>query len=416
MKDTIRYIISFLLYGNEEALPLVGYTTDEEEAKKYKVNIRPSDNSPLVHPEKSWEAFYPEVKRVLHGRSVTADTDIVSIACFLLSRAEETIISERDEHGRFLAKHSMLSEGNLLNIPIIDEYSRWLLKRLELPLPAQKMAKINITHDVDTIANYRHLRGFLGGIKRGEMRRAILARKNIEADPAFTFPWLFSVDSQLKTLSEKADNSLPSVDIIYFLKAGNGKLLDYPQYSLSGKDFGHMMYYISKAGAKVGLHTSYAAGLDGNLINQEKQTLEKALSAIKYPFSPVNRYHWLRCTSIDNMQQLASAGITDDYTMGFADRAGFRLCTARPVRWINPKTLQLTSLTLHPLTIMDCTLSNQNYMNLSEEEAFYLCQQLIDKTSQCNGELTLLWHNSNLTEDTYHKSLYHQLLDYIAEI
>ena len=30
------------------------------------------------------------------------------------------------------------------------------------------------------------------------------------------------------------------------------------------------------------------------------------------------------------------AGITDDFTMGYADIAGFRLGTCRSVRWINP--------------------------------------------------------------------------------
>ena len=407
MTDTIKYLLSFLLYGNQDALSLVGYTSDEEEAKRYKVTIRPSDNSPLAHPEKSWEDFYPEVKQVLHQRAITQETDIVSVACFLMSRAEEMVIQERDEHGRFLARHSLLSEGNLLSIPLIDEYSRWLMKRLELPLPEQKIACVNLTHDVDTIAHYRHLRGFLGGIARGKVKQAIAATQHLHDDPAFTFPWLSHTDTKLK-------NKLPSTNIIYFIKASTGKGLDYPQYKLSGKDFGELLKYINKSGAETGLHCSYQAGADANLIKQEKQKLEDALSATanRQPVTK-NRYHWLRCTSIDNMQILANSGITDDYSMGFADRAGFRLCTARPVRWINPKTLKVTPLTLHPLTVMDCTLSNDNYMNLTEEEAFYLCQQLIDKTRQVGGELTLLWHNSIFTDDNYHKSLYPAILNYL---
>ena len=409
MNETIKYLISFLLYGNEEAVSLVGYTTDEEEAKRYKINIRPSENSPLAHPEKSWEAFYPEVKQVLHQRVITPETDIISVACFLLSRAEEIVVQDRDEHDRFLARHSLLSEGNLLSIPTIDEYSRWLLKRLELPLPEKKLAAVNLTHDVDTIANYRHPRGFLGGMMRGHLSQALWAAKDIEEDPAFTFPWLCTIDTELR-------DSLSETNILYFLKASSGKGLDYPQYPLSGKDFKRLLYYIEKSGAKIGLHISYAAGADGNLIEKEIDILGKALKAVRSELSPISRYHWLRATTIDNMQQLVAAGITDDYSIGFADHAGFRLCTSRPVRWINPKTLKLTSLTLHPLTIMDCTLSNQNYMNLNEEEAFYYCQQLIDKTAQNNGELTLLWHNSNLGEDTYHRSLYQQLIKYIAEL
>ena len=111
------------------------------------------------------------------------------------------------------------------------------------------------------------------------------------------------------------------------------------------------------------------------------------------------------------MQALADAEFTDDFTMCFADQAGFRLQTSRAVRWINPKTMKLTSLTLHPLTVMDCTLSNDNYMNLTEDEAYYFCQRLFDKVKQNNGDLCLLWHNSIFAQVGYHKSLYQLILN-----
>lgn len=401
MQETIRYILSFLLYGNTDALPLVGYTRDEEEAKHYKLVIRPSLNSPLYDPTKNWSDFLPEVLEAVHGNAFSEDTDFVSIACFFLSRAEEIIVPDRDEHGRFLAQHSLLGQNNLTLIPLLDEYSRHLLKRLNLPLPEARFSKINLTHDVDILTRYRHLRGFLGGIKRGETSAAFASLRHLDADPAWTFPWLTAQEKNFHT--------------IYFLKAGAGKGLDRPQYDLYGHDFRQLLHLLQQSGATIGLHTSYAAGADGNLIRKERKTLEEALSTVNCQLSTVNRYHWLRCTTIDNMQQLADAGFTDDYTMGFADRAGFRLATSRPVRWINPKTLQLTPLTLHSLTVMDCTLSNNNYMNLTEEEAYYTCQQLFDKTRQNAGELNLLWHNSNLTPDTYHKSLYRQILSYIEQ-
>ena len=70
---------------------------------------------------------------------------------------------------------------------------------------------------------------------------------------------------------------------------------------------------------------------------------------------------------------------------------------------------------LHPLTIMDCTLSNQNYMNLREDEAFFLCQQLIDKVHMHHGELCLLWHNSDINDSSYHKALYPKSLQMLNE-
>jgi hypothetical protein len=96
--------------------------------------------------------------------------------------------------------------------------------------------------------------------------------------------------------------------------------------------------------------------------------------------------------------------------MGYADIAGFRLGTCRPVRFINPKTKRLTSLTLHPLSIMDCTLTNTNYMNLNYTQALLYAQTLIEQTKKYNGDLCLLWHNTIFTEEG-HKNLYSQLIN-----
>jgi hypothetical protein len=62
------------------------------------------------------------------------------------------------------------------------------------------------------------------------------------------------------------------------------------------------------------------------------------------------------------------------------------------------------------LMIMDNTLSNDNYMNLGEDEAYFLCERLIDKVRMHHGDLCLLWHNSSFTPDTYHKSLYEKII------
>jgi hypothetical protein len=115
------------------------------------------------------------------------------------------------------------------------------------------------------------------------------------------------------------------------------------------------------------------------------------------------------------MQNLADMGVTEDFTMMFPDHVGFRLQTTRAVRWINPKTMSLTNLVLHPLTVMDCTLSNSQYMNLNEDEAYFECQRLIEKVYQNAGELVLLWHNTIITKEGYHRSLYPKLLNLLTE-
>ena len=255
-----------------------------------------------------------------------------------------------------------------------------VLKQLNLPVPDEGFGHIYLTHDIDTIAQYRSVRGAVGGIMRGEAKQVWAALREIHNDPLYTFPWLIEQDARV-----------PHADAIYFVKQTDGKGYDYPQYPLWGRDYKRLKKLLRHSNTYLGVHGSYYG----------------AIPKIKY--SRMYRAHYLRA-DIDQMQRLADAGYTDDFTMGFADQAGFRLQTSRAVRWINPKTMKLTSLTLHPLIIMDTTLSNENYMHLDEEEAYFLCERLIDKVRMHHGDLCLLWHNSSLTPDKYHKSLYEKVI------
>lgn len=394
MQNVIQYITTFLLYGDYEATKLVGYTADEKEWHNYRILIVPNGHlgKDIVLPD-----FSNPVVDVLpttdedskNKPTYIIRTDLIYNTFFFVSRAEELINNQRDEHGRFLAKHSILGQNNRLMIPIVDEYARLLMKLLELPLPTPSFSHIYLTHDVDTIAHYRHLRGAVGGILRGQWRKVLASLRDIHNDPAFTFPWLISQDKRVK-----------GAECIYFIKDTMGKGYDYPQYKLDGKDFETAEQLIENSGAKIGWHGSYYGGDKANRLLGDKAGL--------------HRSHYLRC-SIDQMQRLAEVGVTDDFTMMFPDQVGFRLQTTRPVRWINPKTMQLTDLVLHPLTVMDCTLSNSNYMNLSEDEAYFECQRLFEKIHQNAGEVVILWHNTIITDDGYHRSLYPKLLNLLIE-
>lgn len=372
MGDIERYIIEFLCYGNTEAARHVRLSADVD-----------------------WTLRYPQLEQVPTmeriGDEVVVSPDLIYNTFFFISRAEELLNDKRDEHGRFLASYSLLGEKNRLQIPLIDEYSRILLKTLDAPLPTAEFSAINLTHDVDTIAYYHHLRGALGGIKRGHWKDVYASWKDIHKDPAFTFPWMMQQDAQV-----------PNANIIFFLKDTRGKGIDYPQYKTS------LINRLSTVNQPLNTRKKQAVyfGLHSSALEAEAIAYRGNISPIDYT---LHRSHYLSC-SVDRMQKLVDFGVTDDYTMAFPDQAGFRLQTTRPVRWINPKTMTLTSLTLHPLTLMDVTLSNTKYMNLSEDEAYFCAEKILYKTRQFNGEVNLLWHNSNINQETYHKTLYPKIL------
>ncbi len=381
MQATIDYILSFLLYGNETAREQVGYTADVATWEKYKVVIVPQKVLYL-------QATLPWSK---HNETIIIEADLIHTAYCLLSRKIEEQM-QLDEHQRVCWKKNQTLFA-WAHQPILDMWGHQLLELLGLPTPPAGLSGINLTHDVDTIAHYRHLRGVLGGVKRGEWKAVWKGWHSLQADAAFTFPWIIEQDACVSQAKQ-----------LYFVKATAGQGFDYPQYDLQGDDFAALVSLLRAHGAEMGLHTSYYTG---DISTQTKNLT----TAIGQPVR-TNRWHYLRTTLPADFASLIAAGITDDYTLGFADYAGFRLGTCRAVRWINPQTDAVTNLVLHPLTVMDCTLSNANYMHLSEEEAFAHCKQLIDVTYQYAGEVTLLWHN-HIFENNYHKQLYPQLLKYL---
>ena len=403
MNEIIQYIITFLLYDNEVAANQVGYTADESQWSNYRVVIVPNGHlgKEIVMPNLEEVRVEPLGERTQDGKNRwIIRTDIIYNTFFFTSRAEELINNQRDKHGRFLAEYSILGKQNRLMIPTVDEYARMLMKLLDLPLPTPSFSHVYLTHDVDSIAHYRHVRGVVGGIWRGQWLKVLASLRDIHNDPAFTFSWLISQDKKVE-----------GAQCIYFVKDTMGKGYDYPQYKLDGKDFETAEQLIENSGAKIGLHSSYYGSLSttvelyGHIVDQPTFLPQKQI---------YHRSHYLNC-SIDQMQHWADLLISDDFTMMFPDQVGFRLQTTRPVRWINPKTMTLTNLTLHPLTMMDCTLSNTNYMNLNEDEAYFECQRLFEKIHQNAGEVVLLWHNTIITDDGYHRTLYPKLLNLLKE-
>lgn len=426
--DTLEYIINFLA-GEQLPANAVGYTSDATQFCNYKLVIRPSDffEKGIYGTEKSLPTLLTETldsPPLLFGDSgsyvaentLIINADLIASTYFLISRYEEMVNPTRDQHGRFPATASVLHKLNYLHKPLVDEYGQLLRDYLrkcgvETAEPKQEISKIFLTHDVDKISQYRNFRGFVGGILRGMKGLNFNATKTvfksalsgIKHDPLYTFEWLFE---QNKRVSK--------AETIAFFKANHSPISeDKPCYHLASTEVQNLFALCRKNDVKIGLHASYLAGGNASEIKSEKERLEKH-SGKKID---CNRHHFLRTCSPFDMQYLISAGIQHDFTLGFADCAGFRLGTCRAVRWINPQSTELTSLTLHPLTIMECSLDA--YMSLSYEQALQYCIDLIEQVKKHNGELVLLWHNTSVAQwaentQSYQRKLYEKLITHTS--
>lgn len=426
METVIRYILRFMTgeHLTDDVSRFVGYTADAASFAGYKVVIVPSgffDEGvygtsrtkpaiPLSQIEGVPFLFgSPEVERV--GETLVVRADLVASAYFLLTRYEEILHRDvRDEHGRFPGRESVPHRGRFIDRPVVDEYGKlirkWLITcgvQVEELVPF--IRHVNLTHDVDEPFDCRTWRNVVRKIMAGEPPAQAMRDKYkpLTADRNYTFPWLLAQNKTLqRTIGADRCRSF------LFFKAGGNTKQDKPHYDLQGRDIRQLFDLCREYKAVVGLHSSYRAGLEPARIPSEKQTLEEAFGEK----ITCNRHHYLASREPEDMLLLEQAGITDDYTMGYADVSGFRLGTSLPVRFINPATRSLTSLMLHPLLIMDSTLNELKYMNLPADRAAAYCQQLVDNVRKVNGELTLLWHNTSAIERRgYLRELYLKIVE-----
>jgi hypothetical protein len=433
MEAIIQYILQ-LLTGDESSAGIssIGYTNDPDRYKDFRIVIKASgffnddrygkaDTLPSL-PLLLWEdvpILYGENKTEIIGDTLVIHADIVAGTFFMITRYEEMIRPQlRDAHGRFPGKESLPYKAGFIDRPIVEEWGvllRSAMKEQNLTVnePPAEISKVYLTHDVDQLAHYRRTRGMLGGLLRGLKRKKErkMALKSyfggVIFDPWYTFPYLYKLDTELQQHlgTEKCE-------IITFIRSGGGrKREDKPASNLAHPDYKLLLKYTKRKKVSIGLHTSYEAGIHPELVSKEKKALEDFTgTAIRY-----NRNHFLNNREPADMTHLIEAGITDDFSLGYADIAGFRLGTCKAVRWINPTTRELTNLVLHSLTIMDVTLSEKRYMFMNAHDAYQYCISLIETVKRFNGEISLLWHNNTVEKNAslFHRQLYKDLLEYI---
>lgn len=386
------------VYGTPRTLPKIPFP------------LLPNTDIPFLFGE-------PRLEKTTDGKIILY-ADLVASAYFLLSRYEEIIKPEcRDLHGRFLAKDSIVFQQGYGMRPLVDEWGRYLrslLRECGVDVPEEKKGfkKIYLTHDVDTpfffwrkdqvikqwVKNIIHY-----GTKVPNPLRMYLTAKN---DPYYTFPKIIEYDNKFR---EKVGNDF--VESIYFLiTAPTNQNKTYCNIKLP--KYKKMVKQLTDSGATLGLHVSYEGGVNTSLLNKEIARLPDCINKANLK----SRHHYLRWQEPEMIDKMEAAGIKEDFTLGYADSIGFRVGTCHPYYFINPKTMRVTDVLIHPMEIMECSLDCSVYMGLDYEDAYYLCKKIIEITNLYNGELVLLWHNTSFIKASYLDSLYSSLIEYVNGI
>jgi hypothetical protein len=343
--------------------------------------------------------------------------DIIASSFFLLSRYEEILKPEcRDQHGRFCAKDSIIFQQGYGNRPLVDEYGvllrKWL-REVGMAVPSEKhgFSKIYLTHDVDVPFRFERFstvcKQYVKNLLHYNQSKTPFKKYIDErCDDFYTFPAIMEYDQECK-------EKLPHIPVesIYFLISA-GSLFNRKYYNFTSQKTGRLIRSLEKSGAVLGLHVSYEAGVNPPEISDEAMRITKHLKN----YSGFSRHHYLQWREPEDVTYMEQAGITDDFTLSYADAVGFRVGTCHPYRFINPRAKALTNVVIHPLEIMECTLDREAYMNLDYEQAFETCKEIIGQVYKHQGELVLLWHNTEFLGTNYQEQLYRNILDYITEL
>ena len=317
--------------------------------------------------------------------------DLFAAAFFLLSRYEEYVNPNRDEHNRFCAVDSLSFLQGFLENPVVDQWAYQLKSELqrwypEVRFPERTFNAIS-TIDVDNNYAYRHksfirhsgssIKSLLkGDFEDLKTRLHVLSGKR--KDPFDTYDYLFQLHKKY------------NLELLFFILTANYGRYD-KNHPVNSKAFQQLVKKLS-AKAGIGIHPSYGSHGNKQGTIQEKQTLEKITNKqiIK------SRQHFLKMSLPITYRNLLAIGIHNDFTMGYHDHAGFRSGTCTPFLFFDLGKNEATRLMVYPFAVMDITL--RQYMELSPEQALRITGKFMDKVKNVQGTWINLWHNESVSD------------------
>ena len=190
--------------------------------------------------------------------------DVFGSAFFMLSRYEEAVVKERDEHDRFPASASIAYKAGFLDRPLVDEYVEilWEAMRRVWPNIERKSSTFRtlVSHDVDHPSRFAYRRPLQAFsefatelMPKLQLRRAIRgawiqirshSRLQLQ-DPYNTFDWLMDISEKRELTSA-----------FYFMCGRTAAAFD-ADYEIEHPAFRRLMRSIHDRGHEIGLHPSY---------------------------------------------------------------------------------------------------------------------------------------------------------------
>lgn len=326
-----------------------------------------------------------------HDENADIPFDVFSAAFYMLTRYEEYLPYKADDHGRFSSESSVAGQNGFLEEPVVQQWTAILLKALQEKskgiVPRKQKFSMEPTIDVDVAYAYLY---------RNFSRFALASARDFTS-----LKWNHLLDRVLVSIKSKHDpfDTFTYIDLVHkkyslpvylFYLAG-----DYGHYDrnipFDDPSVGNLISGLENK-FNLGLHPSYKASESFDILKGEYDKLSDVCS------KPItrSRQHFLRLTFPKTYQWLIQLGVTDDFSMGYHDKPGFRAGIAAPYLFYDLSTETKTSLTVHPFAFMERTLKDRLQMN--PDFALLKIQDLMKKVNAVNGTFGSIWHNDSLSD------------------
>ena len=317
--------------------------------------------------------------------------DPFACSFYLLTRYEEYLPGHKDEHERFPDSENILVRLGMNHKPVVDQIALWIADKLSERFPEFKITprtfRFMTTIDIDNAFAYKNKTIGIGlgaackAVMKGqgiEIRKRMAVLFGLEKDPYDTYDYI------LETYKGCADQ------LQFFILLGDRNPYD-KNISHKNKRYRQLIGQLAEV-CKTGIHPSYASNRHPDRLKTEKERLEEI---IQKPVTQ-SRQHYLKLKFPETYQSLIKAGLTDDYTMGFAGQIGFRAGTCTAFPFFDLSANRSTELMIHPFHVMDVAL--KNYMSMSPDEAWRVILELMLEVKKVNGTFISLWHNESLSD------------------
>lgn len=337
--------------------------------------------------------------------------DVFGAIFYLITRYEEYMPFRKDEHGRFSSSESIASKYGFLAKPIVDHYiirfADWLNSNVaenEKLFKARKGHKQVITMDVDQIFMFK---------AKGLARTALALAKDVVKDQKQFASRSATVFNNQKDPNDIYSEFLDAVataksETILFFQVGDGSRFDINNPPHLPRIKSKMNELSLKS--EVGLHPSYFTSEQPEMMQREFNRFN-ALSNMKLFRS---RQHYLRFQIPSTFRALEELGVSEEYSMAYADQNGFRSSTCFPYPFFDLTKDEVTSLTIHPTCFLDITsVRNSNSMTEAKKEL----EELYNEVKSVGGHMITVWHPEVLNGYDVpfgSKELYVHLLDISA--